>query len=130
MNGTRVHRASNRASNSASDRASDAIHRTRLRVGGLIAMILVAGSVPAVSLAGADPSTSDRGSHPSDDWAPCPEAPGVLRPSLKVSLDWSELKGTEISVAVARHPVDARDRRIGSLFFITGGLGDGGVSYV
>jgi|SRR4051794_3052882 len=130
MNGTRVHRASNRASNSASDRASDAIHRTRLRVGGLIAMILVAGSVPAVSLAGADPSTSDRGSHPSVDWAPCPDAPGVQCGSLKVPLDWSAPKGTEISVAVARHPADDRDRRIGTLFFNPGGPGDGGVSYV
>src|SRR5919112_6222366 len=130
MNGTRLHAASDEASDRAFDGGSDGIHPTRLRAGGLIAMILVAGWVPAVSLAGASPLTSDSGSQPSVDWTPCADAPGVQCGSLKVPLDWSSPNGREIAVAVARRPADDHDRRVGTLFFNPGGPGDGAVRYV
>lgn len=63
------------------------------------------------------------------DWHPCPERPDVECGSLRVPLDWSRPDGPQITLALARNPVDDPTQRVGALFLNPGGPGGSGVFF-
>jgi pimeloyl-ACP methyl ester carboxylesterase len=64
----------------------------------------------------------------SIDWKPCKGAEkGLECARVQVPLNWSEVAGPKISLAVIRRPASKPAQRIGSLFFNFGGPGVAGV---
>jgi pimeloyl-ACP methyl ester carboxylesterase len=83
----------------------------------VLALSLTAASVFAA------PAAAD-----SIDWKPCKEAEkGLECARVQVPLNWSEMAGPKISLAVIRRPASKPAQRIGSLFFGFGGPGVPGV---
>lgn len=74
----------------------------------------------------AAPATAD-----SIAWKPCKGAEkGLECARVEVPLNWSEVAGPKISLAVIRRPASRPKQRIGSLFFNFGGPGVSGVETV
>lgn len=67
----------------------------------------------------------------SINWKPCKEAEkGLECARVQVPLNWSEVAGPTITLAVIRRPASKPAQRIGSLFFNFGGPGVSGVETV
>ncbi|RRD48683.1 alpha/beta hydrolase [Arachnia propionica] len=62
-------------------------------------------------------------------WAECPGRPGMECTTVKLPLDYDEPEGTQIDVAVLKHPARKPDERIGSLFVNPGGPGGSGKDF-
>jgi pimeloyl-ACP methyl ester carboxylesterase len=60
---------------------------------------------------------------PKLTWTACEDAPGVQCSALRVPLDWSRPRGTEVSLAMTRIPASDPSRRIGTVVFNCGGPG-------
>jgi len=68
---------------------------------------------------------------PRLSWAPCgPSAPDFQCATAQVPLDYDNLDGGTISLALSRIPATDPSRRIGSLFLNPGGPGGSGVDFV
>jgi pimeloyl-ACP methyl ester carboxylesterase len=92
----------------------------RRRLAALALAVAVAACV------GAAPAAAE-----SIDWKPCKDAEkGLECARVRVPLDWSEVAGPKISLAVIRRPASKPGKRIGSLFFNFGGPGASGVETV
>lgn len=86
---------------------------------------------PAVAALDPDPSTDPAlaafyAQRPA--WEPCEN--GLACARVEVPVDWTKPTGATISLAVARHPAQRPDRRIGTLFINPGGPGASGVKLV
>src|SRR5918912_4543576 len=93
---------------------------TWLRRGGLVVAAL--GSV-LLALTGSLPVGQAADSAPPRyriQWAPCPGLATTQCGTLRVPVDWSQPRGEQLSIAVARHPASDPGHRIGTLFFNPG----------
>lgn len=91
-----------------------------LRRISVIALVLSAACICAA------PASAD-----TINWKPCKEAEkGLECARVQVPLNWSEIAGPKITLAVIRRPASEPAQRIGSLFFNFGGPGASGVGTV
>jgi pimeloyl-ACP methyl ester carboxylesterase len=89
----------------------------------LASLALLAAALVCVAAAPASAATID--------WKPCKNAEkGLECARVQVPLDWSNVLGKQIELAVIRRPASKPKQRIGSLFFNFGGPGASGVQAV
>jgi hypothetical protein len=99
--------------------------RFRLRIlsaASLAAVLLIIGGTPA----SADPGQTRF----KINWSACESSPQTQCGTLQVPVDWSKPSAATISLSVARRPAMDPKRRVGVLFFNSGGPGDGAAKYI
>ena len=103
-------------------------------VGALTAALVLAAGAgataapPGVASGGAAAHGAGRPSAVS--WTPCPDKPSFDCATVTVPVDWADLLGPTVDLALARSRATDPARRIGSLVVNPGGPGSSGVDFV
>ena len=98
---------------------------TRLLAGGIAAAAL--GTTLLTASAGSEAAGGAAARPPSFTitWSPCEGSASVQCGVMQVPVDWSEPRGPQTTLTLARRPADDPSRRVGTLFYNPGGPGDG-----
>jgi pimeloyl-ACP methyl ester carboxylesterase len=98
---------------------------TRLLAGGIAAAAL--GTTLLTASTGSEVAGGAAARPPSFaiTWSACEGSASVQCGVMQVPVDWSQPRGPQTTLTLARRPADDPSRRVGTLFYNPGGPGDG-----